>query len=1033
MNGKQNFTAVVVNDDLIQLDFLRTLLEKGGINTQVFETAEKALAVMDQEHPPDLIVTDLYMPGIDGWRFCRLLRSLEFAAFNAVPILVVSATFAGEEATRITKELGADAFLPLPVDGPHFLRVVRDLMQGDREKTLQQKHLRALVVEDSGTVAGLLRKAFEAHGWLADISSTVMESTKAMGGSSYDAAVIDYHLPDGKGDEVLAGIRVSQPDCICIMMTTDPSPKLALAWMKQGASAYVRKPFDPEYLIELCVRALREKAMLRVENLLDTRSRQLQKSEERWRKLIRHSSDILIILDENGIERYVSDSVERVTGFPPERFLGEECFQFLHPDDQPPIMEAFRKALQNPGIPVRGSYRHQHRNGGWVHLEAIGTNLLHDSDIQGIVLHVRDNTEKIQAEQELRNADERLRRLVKNSSDIIVIINADGMQRYVSPAAEWITGYSPEELTGRSLTEIIHPDDMPALQRAWNEAIKTPDRTMKVEYRHIHKTHEWVHLEAVGQSFLDDPLVQGVIASVRDITERKETESRLHLHHLVLEQIHDHVTITDLNGFITYVNDAVLKNTGYAREDLIGESVVKYGEDPQRGAGQRELVEETLRNGHWRGEVVNRTADGRDLILDCQTQVVLDEQGKKIALCGIATDITERKRDEEEREKLQAQLNQAQKMESVGRLAGGVAHDFNNMLTVILGQTEMALMNVTPTDPLHGRLRKIQESAGRSTELVRQLLAFARKQTIAPRVVDLNQAVEGILKMLKRLIGEDVHLAFWPAPNLWRVKIDPSQVDQILANLCVNARDALGDVGKIEIRTENAIFEACDCVGRKDFLPGEYVMLSVSDNGCGMDSEILEKVFEPFFTTKEAGKGTGLGLSTVYGAVKQNNGFLHAVSKPAEGTIFRIYLPRYAGSIEPAGRLKAEQQIQGGHETVLLVEDEATVLEINQALLENFGYRVLTATTPAEALEIAEKQNGRIDLLATDVVMPEMNGRELAERLRNLCPNLKCLFMSGYPSDVIAHQGVLEEGVCFLQKPFSMKAFADKVREALER
>ncbi|MCG2749299.1 MAG: PAS domain-containing protein [Desulfobulbaceae bacterium] len=404
---------------------------------------------------------------------------------------------------------------------------------------------------------------------------------------------------------------------------------------------------------------------------------------------------------------------------------------------------------------------------------------------------------------------------------------------------------------------------------------------------------------------------------------------------------------------------------------------------------------------------------------------VLNPSGQVTAAIEMVEDITERL-------SLESQLHQAQKMESVGRLAGGVAHDFNNMLGVIIGHAELALDGMDPTQPLFTRLQEILKAALRSADLTRQLLAFARKQTVAPKALDLNEAVEGMLKMLRRLIGEDINLVWLPDSDLWQIKIDPSQIDQILANLCVNARDAITGVGKVTIETHTVTFDEAYCADHAEFQPGDFVMLAVSDDGQGMDKETLDKIFEPFFTTKGIGKGTGLGLATVYGVVKQNNGFINVYSEPGQGSIFKIYLPRHASK---TGQMRKESPAAPdaqGDETILLVEDEAAILRITRFMLENLGYRVLAASTPKEAIRLAKEHAGEINLLLTDVVMPDMNGRDLAKMLISLYPGLKSLFMSGYTSNVIAQQGVLDDGINFIQKPFSRQDLAAKVREALE-
>jgi two-component system sensor histidine kinase EvgS len=433
-----------------------------------------------------------------------------------------------------------------------------------------------------------------------------------------------------------------------------------------------------------------------------------------------------------------------------------------------------------------------------------------------------------------------------------------------------------------------------------------------------------------------------------------------------------------------------------------------------------------------RFETTNRSAEGGVRKIDFSLSPIQDNDGNVVYLLPEGRDITEIRQAEEERSQLQKQLNQAQKMEAIGRLAGGVAHDFNNMLTVILGSVQLLLGEEDLPDSIQESLRQVEIAAERSADLTRQLLAFARQQAISPKVLDLNEILEGLLKMLRRLIGEDIELAWSPGEGVWPVKVDPSQVDQILANLCVNARDAIDGVGKIAIETSNVEFDATYCDEHAGFVPGEFVQLAVSDDGCGMDAETLASIFEPFFTTKGEGEGTGLGLATVYGIVKQNDGFVNVYSEPGYGTTFRIYLPRHAA--EPERRMLGRPlaATPTGNETILLVEDEPAILRLGKRMLEGLGYRVLTARDPKGALATALAHSGEVHLLITDVIMPGMNGRELAAQLTRALPELKCLFMSGYTAEVTAHHGVLDEGVHFMQKPFSRRDLASKVREALD-
>jgi PAS domain S-box-containing protein len=471
-------------------------------------------------------------------------------------------------------------------------------------------------------------------------------------------------------------------------------------------------------------------------------------------------------------------------------------------------------------------------------------------------------------------------------------------------------------------------------------------------------------------------------------------------------------------------NEAISKMFGYESPEQFMQSNVS-----DLYVNPTEL--ESLSKGLLAQDIVNaamlrvKKKDGSPFWASMTARAVWDDHGGIKYFEGIIEDITERKI-------LENQLRQAQKMEAIGNLAGGVAHDFNNMLSIILGNTEMIIEDLDKANPVVANMQEIQKAAKRSTDLTRQLLAFARKQTIAPKVLDINETIEGILKMLRRLIGENIELAWLPKADLWPVKVDPTQVDQVLTNLCINARDSIEGFGKVTIETDTTNFDEEYCRDHIGLMPGDYVRISVNDTGLGMDKETINNIFEPFFTTKGFGEGTGLGLSTVYGIVKQNKGFINVYSELGEGTTFKIYLPRYLEKVsQPRVQRPAESALIGD-ETILLVEDEKAILRMTKRMLESLGYSVLTASSPTEAIRIVESHTGEIDLLMTDVVMPEMNGPELAKSMLHLYPNLRCLFMSGYTANMIAHHGVLDKDVHFLNKPFARQDLATKVRETFD-
>jgi PAS domain S-box-containing protein len=624
----------------------------------------------------------------------------------------------------------------------------------------------------------------------------------------------------------------------------------------------------------------------------------------------------------------------------------------------------------------------------------------------------------------MQDSEKRYRRLFESAKDGILILDAEtGMVVDVNPFLTHLLGYTYDEFCGKFIWEIGAFKDIAASKDAFNvlqnnEYIRYDDLPLET------RDGQSVAVEFVSNVYLVDH-VKVIQCNIRDITAHKRAKEERKRLMAAIEQAGDSIVMTDAQGIIQFVNPAFEKITGYSVQEAIGQkpSILKSGRQDDLFY---QNMWQTISGGKtWSGRLVNKRKAGTFFTEECTISPVRDSSDQIVNYVAVKRDITDHLR-------LTEQFHQTQKMEAIGQLAGGVAHDFNNMLTVIIGYTELALKKMDPALPLHAKLDEVLKAAYRSADITRQLLAFARKQTIAPIVLDLNLAVEKILTMLRRLIGENIDLAWFPAEGLGHVKMDPVQVDQLLANLCVNARDAIDGVGKITIETANTEFDDIYCGEHEGYIAGEYVMLAVSDNGCGMNKEQITQIFEPFYTSKIIGKGTGLGLSTVYGVVKQNNGFINVYSEPGKGTTFRIYLTLHAEQVIATQEAHSGEIPRGNGETVLLVEDELAILKLGKMMLEKLGYLVLAAERPSEAITLAEQHAGEIQLLITDVVMPEMNGRILAEHLQSICPDTKILFMSGFTADVIAHQGILDEGVNFVQKPFSLQQFAVKVHEVLK-
>jgi two-component system, cell cycle sensor histidine kinase and response regulator CckA len=634
-----------------------------------------------------------------------------------------------------------------------------------------------------------------------------------------------------------------------------------------------------------------------------------------------------------------------------------------------------------------------------------------------------DIAQRKQAEEALHNSEIRYHMLFEHSPEGILIIDPEtGRFLEFNEIAHRQLGYSREEFARLSITDVDvteSPDSvklfMAKIPREGRIDFETLHRTKQGEIRNIQVTAQSTEIQG-----------QTIYHSVwRDITERKRSEADRERLKMAIDHADEIVIITDSEGKIQYVNPAFEAVTGYAREEVLEQTPKILKSGLQEESFYHQLWETITSGQTWKGRFINKRKDGSTYTEAATISVVHNPEGKIINFVAVKRDITNHLL-------LEKQFRQAQKMESVGRLAGGVAHDFNNMIGVILGYAGMALERVNADDPLHAELGEIISAAKRSADITRQLLAFARKQTIAPTVLDLNGIVAGMLKMLHRLIGENIELNWKPKTDLWLIRMDPSQIDQILANLCVNARDAIQDVGKVVIETRNAVFDVAYCANHAGSVPGEYVLLSVSDDGCGMSEEILHQIFEPFFTTKEASRGTGLGLATVYGIVKQNNGFIYVDSRPNSGTTFQIFFPRHTGSAIAMKDSALEQSLNSRGETLLLVEDEPNLLSMTIAMLEGAGYVVIAANAPEEALRLAEQHEGEIHLMITDVVMPNMNGFDLAKRLQTIRPTMKCLFVSGYSAGVFSNHRTLDEDAQILQKPFSKKELTAKAREVLD-
>ncbi len=773
----------------------------------------------------------------------------------------------------------------------------------------------------------------------------------------------------------------------------------------------------------------------------------LRESEERYRLVMQGSGAGIWDWDIVNHRVYYSLQWKRLRGYTDDE-IGDsdhEWSERIHPDDRAHVQDAlaaiFSATVRTPDDPPRFAldYRTRHKDGSWlwIHDEGIVKLGADGSPVRMIGTEV-DITQRKRAEEALRQSEGRLRTIFEASQSAIILSSLSGIIEFANQAAADLFGQSLEKLIGSDYLTYVHPDEAGLADQFMRRLAGNDLGSLLTErhYRRLDGSEFW-GLLSTRPLHDEQGTPVALLGIITDVTEYRHLVDSLRSSADALRQAQ---AVARLGNWVWHIPEDRLEWSnemytifGIDKTSFTGnlaDIVVAAIHPDDRAAveaSNRAVIEEAdpqpLEYRVIRPDGSVRTVWGE------AGELVRNRNGQPLRLTGIVQDITERKEAEAERERLLLQLQQAQKMETIGRLAGGIAHDFNNLLAVILMRLEMAIAMAEPEAPIR---RHLHESR-RAADLTRQLLGFARRQPVAPKVLDLNAAVTEMLAMVQQLIGEEINLVWQPGPELWPVKLDPAQLSQILTNLCVNARDAIDGMGTILIATQNVLFDLPTVEAGATVMTTPHVLLTVSDDGSGMDRTILERIFEPFVTTKGVGKGTGLGLATVYGIVQQNGGEIRVYSEPGIGTTFRIYLPRHAGAYEHALDETPDEVPRGAGETILLVEDERAVIEMAHELLDQLGYVVLAAATPGEALKVANSYPDEIDLVVTDVIMPEMNGRELAEQIQARRPAIKVLYISGYPADLIAHRGVLSGDANLLAKPFARHALARRVRETLEQ
>ncbi len=902
---KTDTYAVVVNDDPTQLNVLSGLVRKSGLEPRAFRGAEAALADMSLSagrlnenagNLPVLIVTDLYMPGIDGWRFCRLLRSPEYAVFNHIPILVVSATFTGDEPDRIAADLGAQAFLPSPVDGRQFVAQVQAILNGQK----LYKPSSALIVEDSRTLARILQKSFSANGYHADMVSTAAEATAAFARASYDIAVLDHHLPDGFGLDLIDSFRVLRPDCVCILMTTDPGPNLALDGMKRGAAAFLRKPFDPEYLIEICAHARRERSLLRVQDFLEIRTRELRESEERFRRLSENTPGYICTFLPDSTMTYVNPALAEFTGIPPDTLVGRRFLELLDPLEREYVRE--RLASLTPDThtesheqsitAVDGSIRYQE----WRNRAFFDEN----GQVSGYMAVGIDITVRKQAEKLLKQKSIEKRLLLDTiPTQIWYMIDIETYGAVNQAHADFL-GLPIQAIAHKKQEEFLAADvaainresnirvfntGLPVVTEAW---ITNPFGERRLI--HITKTPK---LDEQGR-------VEFVVCAGNDITELRSLERRFRG---IFEKAPLGIEIYDTEGKLVAANPACIDIFGIADEnEIMGFNLF---DDPN--------LTEDIKSKLRRGEIVHyespfdfekvRSADiyrtTRSGIIHLSVLITLLESNDRLDLSGylvIIQDITRQKQYETECLEFERSLLKLQKAESLARMAGAIAHTFNNKLHAVMGNLEMALNDLPTGTGIWKHLTEAQKAAGSASEISGSMLTYLGQTVGGHESMDLSEICRNSLPLLQIAApkGVRIHADF---PDFGPViQGNAGLIQQALTHLVTNAWEAVGrNPGDVCVSVYTV--SQAEILAQKrfpiDWHPREivYACLEIKDTGCGFAPSDVENIFDPFFSTKFTGRG--LGLPIVIGIAGVHQGGITVENGAEGGSIFRLLLPVY--------------------------------------------------------------------------------------------------------------------------------------------
>ncbi|MCD4675871.1 MAG: PAS domain S-box protein [Desulfobacula sp.] len=765
----------------------------------------------------------------------------------------------------------------------------------------------------------------------------------------------------------------------------------------------------------------------RVEDLslrLDQQQSYSPISDSIYNTVFNKSFDAIVLIDENKIISDCNPAYEKLTGYSYRELIGMDVAKLIHPDYLNDL-DAMALEFESTGrVSLERQNIHKIGTPYWIELNG---NFVFIKGKKQFLAIIRDISKRKKIEQKLQENKQFYCDSLNGMLTMLAVLKPSGEIIFANKTSLYINKIDLEDVQGEMFHSIFWWQYSNEAAQAVKNDIdqcakgKKITREIKIETKERGLLYIRFSIHPISD---EDGNVKYLVAEGMDITDRKQIEAKLSSQEQFIKHLINSVPgilyVIDKNGRFLHWNKNLEKVTGCSSQELASKKFLDFFEGEAISI-MKDGIDEAFLEGKAIKEVDVITKTGQKIPY-LLSGMKVDFQNQKY-IAGVGLDLTERNKMEE-------QIRQTQKIEAVGQLVGGVAHDFNNMLGVVFGHAELALSNLTPNDPIERNLLNIKKAAERSADLTGQLLAFSRKQIIRPQPIKINTLISSMLKMIGRLIGENIEHHFVSRKNLWKVRLDPSQIDQIIANLAINARDAMPNGGELIIETQNITVNKDYCSNHMSFSPGQYVMISISDNGTGMDKTTMSHIFEPFFTTKKIGMGTGLGLSTVYGIIKQNNGFINVYSEPGHGTTFKLYIPRWIGE-EEQSVIKNDRKQPSGIGTILLVEDDKMVRDLTNEILVLHGHNVIVASSPEQALEYCRNEDQKIQILLTDVIMPGMNGKELKKAIENIRPKIKTIFMSGYTTNIIAHHGVLDDAINFISKPFNPDDLLIKVSDVL--